>query len=227
MKLVILISLIFSFSKCYNSVVVYSGVDQQTQAVTNRLQRIMSNPGINTESKRYLEAALGNINNGVVTALERNMAHPTEHPNGARGRRSVPLHATECCCKVAVPPLRTQKHRTVTRWRDAYRRVRDGSSKCGFWGWKRCTRWRNEHYRISYSHTEPYFVYTPRSCPRDKEVCCRGFMPHKRCCTNVLEMIRLLDLFESQRAQFENNMKKFLVSHGHNPNGQCPKSCGP
>ncbi|CAH1776036.1 unnamed protein product [Owenia fusiformis] len=227
MKLIILISFILCFLKCH-SVNVYSQLDHESQEVTRRLHRIMVNPGISTKSKRYLESALENLNNGVEQALGWSVAHPTDHPNRARGRRSIKgqLHATECCCKVNVPPKRTIKRYTVTKMYVAHRYTKLYTD-CGLFLLWTCTKWRVRYYQKPYTVTKSYSVYTPQPCPSNKEVCCRGYLSYKKCCTHVKEMKRLLDLFDNQRAQFENNIKRFLVSHGNNPHGQCPKSCGP
>ncbi|CAH1788602.1 unnamed protein product, partial [Owenia fusiformis] len=216
--------------------VVFSGVEPEGLEVLNRLNNIMNNASISAESKQKLEAALGNIGKGGSSSGRSGSRvkagfHKRIGSGWSVRLRPLPtfrpqLHATQCCCKVNVPPLTSQRSRVVTRYRPAYRRVRAGSSRCGLFGWKRCTRWRNEQFQVSYHQTIYYTQYTPRSCPKVQEVCCRGFVSYKRCCTNIREMKRLLDIFENERDKFE-SLREFLISQGHNPDAGCPKSCGP
>ncbi|CAH1777710.1 unnamed protein product [Owenia fusiformis] len=228
--------------------VVFSGVEPEGEEVLNRLNNIMNNASISAESKQRLEAALSSIGkgqssgggDGIVRGRSFGKSGIAVHRGsiGVMDKRLWPvdlrpmttprpqLHATQCCCKVAVPPLSRLTSRRVTRSRSAYRRVRAGSRRCGFAGWRRCTQWRNQQYPIYYHQTVYTAYYTQRLCPKDKEVCCRGFVPYKRCCTNIREMKRLLDLFEHQRDQFD-SLREFLIAQGHNPDAGCPKSCGP
>ncbi|CAH1783386.1 unnamed protein product [Owenia fusiformis] len=136
------------------------------------------------------------------------------------------LHATECCCQVNIPPSTEKRSYEVQKYRYSYRSVRNGYRSCGWWGWGRCTQYTHVQDRHPYTQTVYYTIKVARSCPTRLQVCCRGYVAYKRCCTNIKEMKRLLDLFESQRGQFE-SLRAFLISQGHNPDAGCPMSCGP
>ncbi|CAH1777679.1 unnamed protein product, partial [Owenia fusiformis] len=184
--------------------VVFSGVEPEGVEVLNRLNNIMNNASISAESKQRLEATVNSIGKGAVGSSS--IRTSSRGDNFAKmlplalidQPRAQPqhqqLHATQCCCKVNVPPQSRLKAHWETRWRPAYRNVQAGYKGCGLWGWGRCPRWSH----ISYSQIIYGISLLPRPCPKDQEVCCRGFVSYKRCCTNIGEMKRLLDLFEHQ-----------------------------